>query len=89
MGQCKQILEKFISVLNHKQMKGIGWKLSAKEMLNGIAHLKSNLCIISENNVTLVIADNKIENKNMSYFLGSSKVIKLGKVLNKNAIDVF
>ena len=68
-------------------MKGIGWKLSAKEMLDEVAHLEKNICVISENKITLVIADNKIENKNTSYFLGSTKVLKLEKGLNKSAVE--
>ena len=47
------------------------------------------MCVISEDKITLVIADNKIYNKNVSSFLGSSKIIKLGMGLNKNTIREF
>ncbi len=51
--------------------------------------MKKNLCVISNDKITLVTADNKAEGRNVSSFLGSSKVIKLGKMENKRAIEGF
>lgn len=45
--------------------------------------------MISKDKVTLVIADNKIQGRNVSSFLGSSKVIRLGKWENKRAVEDF
>lgn len=47
------------------------------------------MCVLSENKATLVIADNKVENKNVSSFLGSTKVLSIGEGFNKVANKAF
>ena len=45
--------------------------------------------MISARKITLVLADNKTANKNTASFFGNSRIITLGKGLNKSAIKTF
>ena len=54
-----------------------------------MAHLQKNICVVSQNKITLIVADNRVDNRNTSSFVGSSKMIKLGEGLNKIAISKF
>lgn len=78
-----------MEVLNKEVVEELIHKISTKQLLQRLACLQLNICVISPDKITLVIADNKINNKNVSSFVGSSKIIKLGTGLNKNAVRDF
>lgn len=59
----------------------ICWKINLRELLNKLANCKKNLCVISENYITLALTSN--ENKN--YFTGIQRSIKMSKGATKSA----
>ena len=47
-------------MLNSPELKeALAWKIDTTELLEDVAHLEKNLCVIGPDNVTLVIADNE------------------------------
>lgn len=62
---------------------------STPNVLASLAYLKKNICVISVDKITLVIAENRVGGKNASSFVGSSRAIKLGNGMNKKAIKDF
>jgi hypothetical protein len=68
-------------------IKNICWKVATFDILNMLAHLPNNVCVIGPSYITLVIADNKIDNKNVSSFIGATRAIKLRRENKKSVKD--
>ena len=56
--------------LNTPLLSHIGRKMDTVKMLEMIALSPTNICIIGPSNVTLVLLDNKMDNHNVSSFMG-------------------
>jgi len=69
------------------KLKGIAWQVDTHELLQSFSHLPNNICIIGPTSITLVLADNQIDNINVSSFVGATKAIKLRPGNNKSVTD--
>ena len=62
----------------------MSWKINTTDLLNEVSKLKSNICIIGPNSTTLVLADNKFHNRNVSSFIGVRRALKVAKKTKAN-----
>lgn len=71
--------------MNDYELKDkLAWKIDTTGLLNEVSNLKCNICVIGPDSATLVIADNKFYNRNVSSFLGVRRALKVAKNVNAN-----
>ena len=59
------------------------------ELIDKVAHLKKNLCVIGTNYINLFLSDNKTINSNVSSFMSSKRSIVLSLGRTKSSRNKF
>jgi len=81
----KFLFRQLLDILNSPELKDkIAWKINTTDLLNEVSHLKHNVCVIGPDSATLVLADNKFLNRNVSSFLGVRRALKVAKKFKAN-----
>ena len=83
------MLENFnCQILNNKD---VAFKLYSSvhvgDLIEKVAHLNKNLCIINERKVWLILADNNPVKNSRSSFMSSLRIIDMAKGKTKSSIN--